>query len=130
MGIRKANAPLHVQMCLSDHTVQLVNTTRNAAQEVSDLPLEINGYMRQITSFATLAPGVRSGPYGAVTSASVRLKLRRFSRIPTSRNTAAPLRASCWAFPIRQRARRQLQLPSTRMPSPSMSRMTSSSPTS
>ena len=30
-GIRKANAPLHVQMDLSDHTVQLVNTTRNAA---------------------------------------------------------------------------------------------------
>jgi len=36
-------------------------------QEVTDLPLEINGYMRQITSFATLAPGVRSGPYGSVT---------------------------------------------------------------
>ena len=36
-------------------------------QEVSDLPLLINGYMRQITSFATLAPGVRSGPYGSVT---------------------------------------------------------------
>jgi hypothetical protein len=30
-GIRKANAPLHVQMDLSDHTVQLVNTTRGAA---------------------------------------------------------------------------------------------------
>jgi hypothetical protein len=37
------------------------------SQEVSDLPLLINGYMRQITSFATLAPGVRSGPYGSVT---------------------------------------------------------------
>jgi hypothetical protein len=37
------------------------------AQEVTDLPLEINGYMRQITSFATLAPGVRSGQYGSVT---------------------------------------------------------------
>ena len=35
--------------------------------EVSDLPILINGYMRQITSFATLAPGVRSGPYGSVT---------------------------------------------------------------
>jgi hypothetical protein len=35
--------------------------------EVSDLPLLINGYMRQITSFATLAPGVRSGQYGSVT---------------------------------------------------------------
>ena len=34
---------------------------------MSDLPLEINGYMRQITSFATLAPGVRTGPYGSVT---------------------------------------------------------------
>lgn len=38
-----------------------------ATQEVTDLPIEINGYMRQITSFATLAPGVRSGPYGSVT---------------------------------------------------------------
>ena len=35
--------------------------------EVSDLPLMINGYMRQITSFATLAPGVRAGSYGTVT---------------------------------------------------------------
>ena len=35
--------------------------------EVTDLPLLINGYMRQITSFATLAPGVRSGSYGTVT---------------------------------------------------------------
>ena len=35
--------------------------------EVTDLPLLINGYMRQITSFATLAPGVRAGPYGSVT---------------------------------------------------------------
>jgi hypothetical protein len=31
-GIRKANAPLHVQMDLSDHTVQLVNTTRDTAR--------------------------------------------------------------------------------------------------
>jgi hypothetical protein len=31
-GIRKANAPLHVQMDLSDYTVQLVNTTRDAAR--------------------------------------------------------------------------------------------------
>jgi hypothetical protein len=36
-------------------------------QEVTDLPLEINGNIRQITSFATLAPGVRSGQYGSVT---------------------------------------------------------------
>jgi hypothetical protein len=36
-------------------------------EEVADLPLEINGYVRQITSFATLAPGVRSGSYGTVT---------------------------------------------------------------
>ncbi len=35
--------------------------------EVTDLPLEINGNMRQINSFATLAPGVRSGQYGSVT---------------------------------------------------------------
>jgi len=37
------------------------------SQEVSDLPLLINGYVRQITSFATLAPGVRAGSYGSVT---------------------------------------------------------------
>lgn len=36
-------------------------------QEVTDLPLEINGNIRQISSFATLAPGVRTGPYGSVT---------------------------------------------------------------
>jgi hypothetical protein len=35
-------------------------------QEVTDLPLQINGYMRQITSFGTLAPGVRAGSYGSV----------------------------------------------------------------
>jgi len=35
-------------------------------EEVSDLPLLINGYVRQITSFATLAPGVRAGSYGSV----------------------------------------------------------------
>lgn len=34
--------------------------------EVTDLPIEINGNMRQINSFATLAPGVRSGQYGSV----------------------------------------------------------------
>src|SRR5580704_7108510 len=37
------------------------------SKEVTDLPLMINGYMRQITSFATLAPGVRAGSYGTVT---------------------------------------------------------------
>ena len=31
-GIRKANAPLHVQMDLSDHTVEVVNTTRDVAR--------------------------------------------------------------------------------------------------
>ncbi|HEV2577876.1 MAG TPA: LamG-like jellyroll fold domain-containing protein [Acidobacteriaceae bacterium] len=31
-GIRKANAPLHIQMDLSDHTVDVVNTTRDAAR--------------------------------------------------------------------------------------------------
>jgi len=36
-------------------------------KEVTDLPLEINGNIRQINSFATLAPGVRTGPYGSVT---------------------------------------------------------------
>ena len=36
-------------------------------EEVSDLPLEINGNIRQINSFATLAPGIKSGSYGSVT---------------------------------------------------------------
>lgn len=35
--------------------------------EVNNLPLEISGNIRQITSFATLSPGVRSGPYGTLT---------------------------------------------------------------
>jgi hypothetical protein len=35
-------------------------------KEVTNLPIEINGNMRQITSFATLAPGVRNGSYGSV----------------------------------------------------------------
>lgn len=35
--------------------------------EVANLPLEINGNMRQINSFATLSPGVRNGSYGSVT---------------------------------------------------------------
>ncbi len=35
--------------------------------EVTELPLEINGNIRQITSFALLSPGVRNGPYGSVT---------------------------------------------------------------
>ncbi len=39
------------------------------SSEVTDLPIEINGNMRQITSFAVLAPGVRepSNEYGTVT---------------------------------------------------------------
>jgi hypothetical protein len=37
------------------------------AEEVTDLPIEINGYMRQVEAFATLAPGVRTGLYGSVT---------------------------------------------------------------
>ena len=36
-------------------------------EEVTNLPLEINGNMRQIQSFATLAPGVKTGQYGSVT---------------------------------------------------------------
>lgn len=34
--------------------------------EVSNLPLEINGNIRQITSFGTLSPGVRDGKYGTL----------------------------------------------------------------
>lgn len=38
-----------------------------APEEVTDLPLEIDNTIRQISSFATLAPGVRPGSYGSVT---------------------------------------------------------------
>ena len=60
-----------VRVAASDLTE--MNTTNSQldsmvpAQEVTDLPLEINGNIRQINSFATLAPGVRNGPYGSVT---------------------------------------------------------------
>jgi len=63
----------------SSETVQVTSTaialnttqpqldTMLTPQEVTDLPLEINGNIRQISSFATLAPGVRPGSYGSVT---------------------------------------------------------------
>ena len=48
-------------------TTQLHLDTMLEPQEVSDLPLEITNTIRQISSFATLAPGVRPGSYGSVT---------------------------------------------------------------
>lgn len=55
----------------SDAALELNTTTPQLdselpTQEVTDLPIQINGNMRQITSFATLAPGVRNGSYGSV----------------------------------------------------------------
>lgn len=62
------NETVHVS---SEGALQLDTTdpqldTMLPSSEVTDLPLEINGNMRQINSFATLAPGVRSGSYGSV----------------------------------------------------------------
>ena len=49
------------------NTTQPQLDTMLAPQEVTDLPLEISNTIRQISSFATLAPGVRPGSYGSVT---------------------------------------------------------------
>ncbi len=76
-----ATPTINVQMRLgtSTQTVKVasnaiaLNTTQPqldsmlAPQEVTDLPLEIDNTIRQISSFATLAPGVRPGSYGSVT---------------------------------------------------------------
>ena len=78
-----ATPTVNVQMRIgsSSETVQVtsnaiaLNTTQPqldtmlAPQEVSDLPLEISNTIRQISSFATLAPGVRPSSYGRVTVA-------------------------------------------------------------
>lgn len=73
---------LNIRMGIGSETQTVQVTAPNAIQinrtepqldtmlppkEVSDLPLEINGNIRQINSFATLAPGVKTGPYGSVT---------------------------------------------------------------
>lgn len=76
-----ATPTINIQMQIgsSTETVQVtsdaiaLNTTQPqldtmlAPEEVSDLPLEIDNTIRQISSFATLAPGVRPGSYGSVT---------------------------------------------------------------
>jgi hypothetical protein len=49
-GIRKANAPLHVQMDLSDHTVQVVNTTRDAARGLKVHVLVVSPENETLTS--------------------------------------------------------------------------------
>lgn len=49
------------------NTTQPQLDTMLPPEEVTNLPLEINGNMRQIQSFATLAPGVKTGQYGSVT---------------------------------------------------------------
>ncbi|HEX8711981.1 MAG TPA: TonB-dependent receptor [Terracidiphilus sp.] len=69
MGVGNASETVQVS---SSNSIE-INTTQPQLdsmlppKEVADLPLEINGNMRQIQSFATLAPGVRTGPYGSVT---------------------------------------------------------------
>ncbi|HEV2326427.1 MAG TPA: TonB-dependent receptor [Terracidiphilus sp.] len=69
LGVGNANETVQVS---SANSIE-INTTQPQLdsmlppKEVADLPLEINGNMRQIQSFATLAPGVRTGPYGSVT---------------------------------------------------------------
>ena len=69
MGVGNASETVQVS---SANSIE-INTTQPQLdsmlppKEVTDLPLEINGNIRQITSFATLAPGVKPGPYGSVT---------------------------------------------------------------
>jgi len=42
-GIKKANAPLHVQMDLSDYTVAAVNTTLKQGKNQCSLPISNTG---------------------------------------------------------------------------------------
>ena len=70
MKLKLGNSTETVQVT-SEGAVELNTTSPQLdsmlpTQEVTDLPLVINGYVRQITSFATLAPGVRAGSYGSV----------------------------------------------------------------
>ena len=69
MGVGNASETVEVSSANSTeiNTTQPQLDTMLPPKEVSDLPLEINGNMRQIQSFATLAPGVRTGPYGSIT---------------------------------------------------------------
>ncbi len=77
-----STATLNIQLSVGNTTETVNVTTANAIQinttqpqldtmlppsEITNLPLEINGNMRQINSFATLAPGVRTGQYGSIT---------------------------------------------------------------
>lgn len=59
----QVTAPNSIQINRTEPQLDTMLPTR----EVTDLPLEINGNIRQINSFATLAPGVKTGPYGSVT---------------------------------------------------------------
>jgi hypothetical protein len=76
-----ATPTLNIKMSLGSATQTVRVTAPNSIQinrtepqldtmlppaEVADLPLEINGNIRQINSFATLAPGVKTGAYGSV----------------------------------------------------------------
>jgi hypothetical protein len=69
MGIGNSSETVHVAV---NNAIEINRTepqldTMLPPEEVTDLPLEINGNIRQINSFATLAPGVKTGSYGSVT---------------------------------------------------------------
>jgi Carboxypeptidase regulatory-like domain len=68
LRVGTSNETVHVtsEGALELNTMNPQLDTMLPPAEVTDLPLEINGNMRQITSFATLAPGVRNGQYGSV----------------------------------------------------------------
>lgn len=69
MGIGNATQTVHVAAgnAIEINRTQPQLDTMLPPAEVTDLPLEINGNIRQINSFATLAPGVKNGAYGSVT---------------------------------------------------------------
>jgi Carboxypeptidase regulatory-like domain len=71
LRVGTSNETVHVtsEGALELNTTNPQLDTMLPTAEVTDLPLEINGNMRQITSFASLAPGVRtpSNEYGTVT---------------------------------------------------------------
>ncbi|HEX4037506.1 MAG TPA: carboxypeptidase regulatory-like domain-containing protein [Acidobacteriaceae bacterium] len=69
LSVGSTSETVHVQTsnAIQINTTQPQLDTMLPPAEITNLPLEINGNMRQINSFATLAPGVRTGQYGSIT---------------------------------------------------------------
>jgi len=66
MTVGKISQTVEVSSLNSDrlNTTDAQLDTMLPAQEVTDLPILVNGYVRQVETFAAQAPGVRLGSYG------------------------------------------------------------------